>query len=139
MKHFVILLSLFIFFGCTTKVTNQDLKNLNGYWEIEEVIFPNGETKEFTINPSVDYIELNDLKGFRKKMQPKFDGTFTTSNDAEPFTIESIDDQFGFHYKNDMSEWKEAIISVSKDNFSVTNQDTITYTYKRFQSIKITE
>lgn len=139
MKHFLILLSFFVFFGCNTKVTNEDITNLNGYWEIEQVTFPNGETKEFTINPSVDYIELDGLKGYRKKMQPKFDGSFTTSNDAEPFTINTDEGVFTFHYKNEMSEWKEEIKSISNDHFSVTNQDTLTYTYKRFQSIKISE
>ena len=139
MKHFLFLICFIMFFGCTTKVSEEDLKDLNGYWEIEQVTFPNGETKEFTINPSIDYIELKELKGFRKKMQPKFDGSFTTSNDAEPFLIKTNGDKFEFHYKNDMSEWIEEIKSVSKDKFAVTNQDTLTYTYKRFQSIKITE
>lgn len=126
-------------FGCTTKVSKEDITNLNGYWEIEQVTFPNGETKDFTVNPTVDYIELDGLKGFRKKMQPKFDGSYTTSNDAEPFTIEENSGQFEFHYKNEMSEWREEIESISKDKFSVTNQDTLTYTYKRFQPINATE
>ncbi|MFS4492325.1 hypothetical protein [Maribacter sp. 2308TA10-17] len=139
MKNFLCLLSCIIFFGCTTNVSSEDLKNLNGYWEIEQVTFPNGETKEFTINPTVDYIELEGLKGFRKKVQPKFDGSFTTSNDAEPFTIKSNNGVFEFHYKNKMSEWKEEIKSISTDNFSVTNQDTLTYSYKRFQPINVTE
>jgi hypothetical protein len=139
MKYFLSFLSLFILFGCTTNVNTEDLKNLNGYWEIEQVTFPNGETKQFKINPTVDYIKLEGLKGFRKKVQPKFDGSFSTSNDAEPFTINSNDGVFEFHYKNELSEWKEEIKSISIDNFSVTNQDTLTYSYKRFQPINITE
>lgn len=139
MKHFLYGLSFFIFFGCTTKVTKEDITNLNGYWEIEQVTFPNGETKEFTVNPTVDYIELDGLKGFRKKMQPKFDGSFRTSNDAESFVIENSNNRFQFHYKNEMSEWKEEIQSISEDKFSVTNQDTLTYTYRRFQPINATE
>lgn len=135
MKQLVILVSFFMFFGCTSKVSKEEITNLNGYWEIEQVTFPNGKTKDFTVNPTVDYIELDGLKGFRKKMQPKFDGTYTTSNDAEPFIIEESNGQFEFHYKNEMSEWKEVLKSISKDNFSVTNTDTLTYSYKRFQPI----
>lgn len=139
MKRIGYLLSFFIFFGCNTKVSKEDIKNLNGYWEITQVTFPNGETKDFTVNPSVDYIELDGLKGFRKKMQPKFDGSFTTSNDAEPFEIMEINSVFVFHYKNEMSQWTEAIQSISENKFSVTNQDTLTYTYQRFQPINIKE
>lgn len=139
MRYLLYIFSVILFFGCTSKVTQEDITHLNGYWEIEQVTFPNGKTKEFTVNPTVDYIELEGLKGFRKKMQPKFNGSFTTSNDAEPFLIEEANGQFEFHYKNEMSEWKEVIKSISKDNFSVTNQDTLTYTYKRFKSIQLTK
>ena len=36
-------------------------------------------------------------------MQPKFDGSFTTSNDAEVFVITENGGAFEFHYKNEMS------------------------------------
>ena len=139
MKQLVYLVSFLMFFGCTSKVSKEAITNLNGYWEIEQVTFPNGETKDFTVNPTIDYIELDGLKGFRKKMQPNFNGSYTTSNDAEPFTIEQDNGQFEFHYKNEMSEWKEVIKSLSKDKFSVTNNDTLTYSYKRFQPINVTK
>ncbi len=139
MKQIVYLISLLVFLGCSTKISKETITNLNGYWEIEQVTFPNGETKDFTVNPTVDYIELDGLKGYRKKMQPKFDGSYTTSNDAELFIIEENKGQFEFHYKNEMSEWKEQINTISKDNFSVTNQEMLTYTYKRFQPINATE
>lgn len=73
----------FIFMGCTPKIVEEDLKNLNGYWEIEKVTFPNGETKDYSVSTTIDYIELKDGGGFRKKVQPRFNGTFETSNDAE--------------------------------------------------------
>ncbi|TMM53861.1 hypothetical protein FEE95_18365 [Maribacter algarum] len=139
MKYFSFIFSFLVLLGCTTKIAQQDISKLNGYWEIEQVTFPNGETKEFTVNPTVDYIELDGLKGFRKKMQPKFDGSFTTSNDAEPFLIQENNGEFKIHYKNAMSEWSEVIKSISQDKFSVTNHDTLTYTYKRFQSINLEE
>lgn len=129
----------FIFVGCTQKVTREDLANLNGYWEIEKVIFPNGESKDFNLSTTVDYIELNDMKGFRKKMQPKFNGTFETSNDAELFEIVQDENDFKFNYKNGDNKWCEKLIEISKDNFSVINQDTLMYRYKRFQPINATE
>jgi len=139
MKRIGCLVSIFIFFGCAQQVSQADLVYLNGYWEISEVTFLNGETKEFTVNPTIDYIELKGLKGFRKKVQPKFDGNYITSNDAEVFVIAKHGESFEFHYKNDMSEWKEEIKSISKDRFSVVNQDTLTYSYKRFQPINAQE
>jgi len=139
MRQIFFLVSIFIFCGCTEKVSKEDIQLLNGYWEIDQVTFPNGDVKEFNVNPTIDYLELDGLKGFRKKMYPKFNGSYTTSNDAEVFVIAEKEDTFEFHYKNEMSTWKEEIKSITKDQFSVVNQDTITYTYKRFQSINAKE
>lgn len=139
MKYYLSLLIIFLVVGCASNVSPENLTLLNGYWEIEKVTFANGNTKNFPINTTIDFIQLKEMKGFRKKMTPKFDGSFTTSNDAEFFTIKNTQDYYEFYYKNKMSEWKEKINSISKNNFSVTNSDTITYTYKRFQPIHIEE
>ena len=135
MKQFVYFGIIFLLIGCSNSVSKEDLKHLNGYWEIEEVIFSNGENKKFKVNTTIDYIEIKALKGFRKKVQPKFDGSYSTSDDAEPFTILEKDGMLQFYYKNGLSEWTEKITSLSENNFAVINQDTITYMYKRFQPI----
>lgn len=139
MRQIVVLLSLFIFLGCSQKVSKENIQLLNGYWEIDQVAFPNGDVKEFNVNPTIDYLELDGLKGFRKKMYPKFDGSYTTSNDAEVFVIMENERDFEFHYKNEMSAWKERITFISENQFSVVNNDTLTYTYKRFQPINAKE
>ncbi len=132
-------IAFFLLVGCSTSVSKTELENLNGYWEIEKVTFANGETKNYKINTIIDYIELKNLKGFRKKMQPKFDGSYTTSNNTEFFSIVETDGSFEFQYKTEMSEWEERILRVSQNSFSVINEDTLTYTYKRFQPIKVNE
>ena len=133
----VILILLVLLVGCNSKVAKEDLQQLNGYWEIEKVSFPNGETKDFMSSTTIDYIELDGMKGFRKKVQPKFNGTFETSNDAELFTIVQYREGFVLNYSGSINSWKEEVISISKDNFSVTNQDTLTYTYKRYEPLNL--
>lgn len=139
MKQFISFSISILLIGCSNSVSKEDLQYLNGYWEIEEVVFSNGENKEFKVSSTIDFIEVDSLKGFRKKMQPKFDGSYTTSNDAELFTILEKDGGFEFYYKNGLSEWTEKITKLSESNFSVVNQDTITYLYKRFQPINAKE
>lgn len=139
MKFLVVIISSFFFCGCANKVSEENLKHLNGYWEIEKVTFPNGQTKEFKASSTVDYFELEGLIGFRKKVQPKFNGTYETSNDAELFTIVLEAADFEFRYKNAENEWQERILEVSKKHFSVINSDTIIYTYKRFEPINATQ
>ena len=133
----VISILLVLLVGCNSKVAKEDLQQLNGYWEIEKVSFPNGETKDFISSTTIDYIELDGMKGFRKKVQPKFNGTFETSNDAELFTIVQNGEVFVLNYSGSVNSWKEEMISISKDNFSVTNQDTLTYNYKRYEPLNL--
>ena len=137
MRVLSILLVLLV--GCSPNVPQEDLHLLNGYWEIEKVSLPNGETKDFMSSTTIDYIELDGMKGFRKKVQPKFNGTFETSNDAELFTIVQNGEGFDLNYKGSTNSWSEKLMSISKDNFSVTNQDSMTYGYKRYEPMHLNQ
>ncbi|WP_291868347.1 hypothetical protein [Maribacter sp.] len=128
-----------LFFGCTTKVTEEDLTNLNGYWEIKSVTFKSGNTKEYNISTTLDYLKVKGLGGYRKKVQPKFNGTYDTSNDAEIFTLSKTNASFIFNYKTDLSAWKEELLTLSKDEFSVKNHQEKIYTYQRYTPINSTK
>ena len=137
MKLFSVTICFLLLFGCGKKIVENDLKNLNGYWEIAKVKLPNGETKEYTVNPTVDYIELDAMKGFRKKLQPKFNGTYSASDDADRFTIKKIENQFIIIYINSLTAREEQLIALSKDAFTVKNSENISYFYKRYKPINI--
>lgn len=136
MNRFLILFIGILLFSCSS-VTEDKLTLLNGYWEIIEVEFSNGNKKEYKVNSNVDYFMLKDLNGYRKKVNPKFDGSFETSDDAEPFTILKKNDAFKMSYKNSLSSWEERILSLSDENFSVKNENGTIYRYKRFEPIHI--
>ena len=136
MKKIVAFAVLIFLVACQKKVSEEELSLLNGYWEIEKVTMANGQTKEYSVNTAVDYIEIKELSGFRKKVYPKFDGTFDTSNDAEKFSIVQKEGRFEIHYKTKLSEWIEILESLSNDSFTVTNAENITYNYKRFEPVK---
>lgn len=123
--------------SCVSKIDQEQLHLLNGYWEIKEVTFKDGTKKEYSVNTTVDYISLDSLKGFRKKMSPKFNGTFETSNDAEPILIRIANDSIFMNYTTDLNTWEEVLISLSEKSFSVKNDQGITYTYERFEPINI--
>lgn len=139
MQKWLTLLLFICFHACSERISESDLNYINGYWEIQEVKFPNGKTKEYDINMTIDYFEFDKMQGFRKKMQPKFDGTFNTSSDAEAFQISEKDGSFWMHYKNDLSIWEEQIIEINKTNMVVKNKEGLSYHYKRFKTINIKE
>ncbi|WP_298480417.1 hypothetical protein [uncultured Maribacter sp.] len=128
-----------LFFGCKSEITEENLTNLNGYWEIKSVTFNNGNTKDYKGSTTLDYIKIDKLSGFRKKVQPKFNGTYDTSNDAEMFTISQKEGTFVFHYKTKLSLWTEELITLSKNEFSVKNEQEKIYKYQRYTPINITK
>ena len=137
MKKYGIVLVILLFFSCGKTVKESELDLLNGYWEITEVQFINGGKKEYKMSPSVDYIQLENLKGFRKKVNPKFNGSFETSDDAESFVIQKEGELFSLMYKNNLSAWKETLIDLSEQSFSVKNAEGTVYQYKRFEPLNI--
>lgn len=129
-----------VLYGCkNTTISEENLSYLNGYWEIVEVEFPDGTKKSYTVNPSIDFINLENDQGFRKKVQPKFDGTYQISNDAESFELIKMNDLFILRYKNQLSEWEEKLIQLDSVSFSVRNEEDILYSYKRFQPFSISK
>lgn len=133
----LIYLSFLFFVACQSEVSKEDLKQLNGYWEIKTVVFPDGTTKEYKSSSTVDYFEIENLKGFRKKVQPKLNGTYDTSNDAELFTIVKKERGFQMVYKNELSEWSETLLSLHETSFSVVNKEGVRYDYNRFEPIEL--
>jgi hypothetical protein len=123
--------------GCSNGISQKDLPYLNGYWEISKVEFPDGSHKEYPVNTTVDHIVLKGLEGSRKKARPQFDGTYTTNDGSQSFTIYKKEGGFGIHYKNDLNEWHERLEQLSENGFSVVNEEGITYHYKRYQPINV--
>ncbi len=110
---------------------------LNGYWEIAVVEFPDGGEKTYSLNTSVDFIEVKNGKGFRKKVQPNVTGTYRTSDDAEQFVIMKKGEQFLMQYNNGPNHWEEELLAISENRFSVKNQENIIYVYNRFQPLNL--
>ncbi len=137
MRPIFILAILFFSISCRQEVKPEDLGFLDGYWEIEEVVFPSGDSKKYDLNTTVDYIETSGMSGYRKKVQPLPDGGFITSDDAEEFTLSRRDGGYYMEYRNEMSSWEERIETLSPTHLTVVNTDEIRYIYKRFQPINL--
>jgi len=133
MKQFCILSVVMVaIFSCQQTVTSDDLAKINGYWEIQKVTFPDGNEKEYTINESVDFFELKNEEGFRKKLKPQFDGTFLMNNEQEQIQIIDSAGVKYIYYNTKYDAWKEEIHALSDSILVLKNRDNTAYHYKRF-------
>jgi hypothetical protein len=138
MRRILFILVILMLWRCGNPSVNpDDLHYLNGYWEISEVEFPNGAIKEYGINPTIDFIQIEDGKGFRKKLKPQFDGTYDTSKDVESLSTATTNGSILLRYSTPLSEWEEKLVRLDSLSFSVVNDEGVTYRYNRFEPIKI--
>lgn len=125
--------------SCSKPISAEELKNLNGYWEINEVKTADGNTKEFQSNNNVDFFELKDLKGTRTKVVPQFDGKNQTNGIKEQFMVLDSANATYLKYSTDYAKWTEKVDKITKDELVIINQNDIKYTYKRFTPIVVNE
>lgn len=133
--YFLIILNLTV--GCSKKPESY-IEHLNGYWEIDEVTLPDGSKRDYNYNDTVDFISVTDsLTGFRKKMKPNLDGTYSVTHDEESFKLKIENDSLNVYYKTPYSEWKETILDATDDRMMVKNHDNLVYVYKRYEPINL--
>lgn len=123
--------------SCQSKVASTDIPKLNGYWEIEKVVFADGAEKEYTINQSFDYIAVEKNKGFRKKVMPQLDGTFLTNDLSETIAIKENDGKYTIDCSTAYAKWTEEIVSLSDAELVLRNPSKKEYYYKRAKPINM--
>lgn len=137
MKKIILYLALTLFLACG-KNPEAFIPHLNGYWEIDEVIMEDGSKREYTFNATVDYFNITDsLTGFRKKMKPSFNGTYTTSDDSESLKLKIENDSLHVYYSTPFANWKETILNATENQLLIINDQHIRYLYKRFEPITV--
>jgi len=138
MKKTIIIFTLSLLFNSCTKNPEQFIEHLEGYWEIESVTLADGTKKEYKINETIDFIELNDsLKGFRKKMKPRFDGKYETSADVEALELKTENNKLYIYYTTPYATWTETVLMANSKQLQIMNQNNNVYLYKRFIPIII--
>lgn len=131
MKRILLLIVLLSVLSCKQDISEADISNLNGYWEIEKVELPDGDKKEYKVNETIDFFKIEANKGFRKKVMPQLDGTYLTNDIQEDVVVVVKDGDASLQYKTTYASWNEEIIELTKDKLVVKNQQEIEYYYKR--------
>jgi hypothetical protein len=134
----VLLLTTLFFFGCKPHPVDY-IELINGYWEIENV-YKNGKLlKEFKISQEIDYFRIdNDLSGFRKKLKPNFNGSYTTSKDQLNFKLEiKFNKRLIIVYEDNNTIFVEEITKVNKTNLSIKNDKGMVYNYKFYKPLEL--
>jgi hypothetical protein len=136
MRRVLWILLLGLTLSCQQKPEDK-LAYINGYWEISEVIFKNGNSKSYRYNTTIDYIYIEDFKGFRKKLQPGINNQYQTSDAVESLEVKIENDSLNLYYNTSQANWKETVLEANEDLLKIKNEDEIIYLYKRFETVNL--
>ena len=134
---FKILFISLLFVACKQKIEHADIAKINGYWEIEKVVFDEGDDKDYKMNETYDFFEIKDNKGFRKKVMPQLNGTFLVNDTQEAVAVRFVDDKVFLDYKTPFMKWSEEIIALTDAELVVVNADKKEYHYKKTEAINL--
>ena len=136
MKRLILLFSIFALISCNQSDPKEQLKNLNGYWQIDKVEVKNDSVVEYNLSQYVDYIKMEDSIGIRKKMQPKMDGSFIeVSKDAEDITARIENGELILYYSTPYDKWEERVLEATEDKLVVINRDKKKYYYQKYEPL----
>lgn len=132
MKKSIYLLLFVSVWACNPRTPQEKIDNLNGYWAISKAEMADGQIKKYNFNALVDYFEIENNKGFRKKVKPKLDGTFLVTDNLEKIIVKIENDSINLYYSTGMDEWKETLIASEENKIVLKNEEGMEYSYKRF-------
>lgn len=121
--------------ACNNQDPEEQIPHLEGYWEIEKVEFSKDSIRTYTFNETVDFLDLEDGKGFRKKVRPQLDGSFQVTNDAEKVELKVEDNSLFLFYSTPYDTWKEKVLKAEENQLKIENERGIIYHYKRFEPL----
>lgn len=119
--------------GCSAKVTPENIDRINGYWVITKAEAPNGEIRPYTGTVEVDFFELKDSDGFRKKLKPIFGNQFNKTNDAIGFTVSFQKNACIISYSRQKYSWQEELLALSQDELQLKDTRGVVFYYKRYK------
>lgn len=137
MKKTCLALLAFIIVSCGNSISDSDLPKLNGYWEIETAVLPDGSEKEYTVNSTIDYFEIKGKDGIRRKVMPQLDGTYRMNDMYEKITVTEEDNKTYLNYVTEYAAWKEEIVELDDEHLVVKNEQDMEYHYKKPQPFTV--
>jgi len=138
MKYNISVIIFLIFLAGCAPNPEQNIEQLNGYWEITQVEKNNKLIKKYAISATVDYFKIEgDLSGFKKKVMPTFQGTYIVSQHHTPFSLKLENDSINIYYINNEVTIKETILKLSKTELIIADANGFIYTYKPSKKIEL--
>lgn len=136
-KYLIFAVLVLVITSCKQDIKKEDVALLNGYWEVEKVVFDSIDDKEYRMNEVYDYFKIENNKGIRKKVMPQLNGTFLVNDVFEKVSVRYTPDGVFLDYVTPYMKWSEEIIGLTNEELVLLNKERGEYHYKRATAINL--
>lgn len=134
-RFFKILILGILITACNRQDPKEQIKYIDGYWEIKRVEIPPDSVVEYEFNETLDYLDLKGTTGFRKKVRPQLDGSFLVTENSEEIEARFEDGELFIYYTTPYDTWKDRVIHAEEDQIKLENERGYIYHYQRYSPI----
>ena len=132
MRYTSLFLFLLLLNACSNDNSQEKIKNLSGYWNIDTVLKPDGTEKEFPFTNHLDFFDVVGNRGTKSRVSPTYDGTFISYGD--PITFEWVDkeNQVLLNFRSGDKAYTQILKTATLDEMELVHEDGTIYRYKAY-------
>ena len=123
-----------IIYSCSVE---NNIETLNGYWEIESVKKEGQLIKKYPFSNTIDFFQIEGLKGYRKKVNPQSDGRFMVTLHKADLSISKEKGEFTLKYLNKSESYFERIVKIDSQQLIILDKEGYIYKYNRYTPLEI--
>ncbi|WP_438969414.1 lipocalin family protein [Nonlabens sp.] len=130
MRRLIYILLIFVFVSCDSN--EEKIKALEGYWNIDEVILPNGSEREFPFSNHMDHFEVDGFNGVKNRVSPTYDGGFINYGNPIYFQWEEKDGDIWLTFQEGEASYMQTVETATKETLVLLHENGTRYTYKAY-------
>ncbi len=129
--RFLVLLLTLTLYSCG-KTPSEQIQQLEGYWNIDKVVLPDGKEKEFPFSNHMDFFEIEGNNGKKYRVSPRYDGTMVEYGSPVPFKWEEKDGALTLTYKDGEQSYQQTVTKCNAERLILLHENGTEYYYEAY-------
>jgi hypothetical protein len=129
-KSFLLITVVVLLMGCSP---SPDINQLEGYWQIQKVVFPDGEVKEYPLSLQMDYFDIQDSTGTKFRVNYKNTNTYVNNGSPVNFTWSHSDGELVLTFEEESRSYQQVVEELGSEALILEHEDGKEYYYTKHQ------
>jgi hypothetical protein len=133
MTRFILLFLILGISACSNSVEDQ-VAQLEGYWNIEKVVLSDGSEKEFPFSNHMDFFVIEGSNGMKHRVSPKYDGTMVDYGSPVPFKWDDQDGELVLTFNEGDESYQQTVVTSTSKELVLLHENGTKYYYQVYNN-----